>query len=62
MAIASENKENFALSLGKSFLRYGKIDDIETIRMHINNVTTEQLQRIANEVFNPEKFSILKYT
>ena len=62
MAIASENKENFALSLGKSFLRYGKIDDIETIRMHINNVTSEQLQRIANEVFNPEKFSILKYT
>ena len=32
MAIAGEQKENLALSLGKSFLRYGKIDDMSVIR------------------------------
>lgn len=61
MAIAGEQKENLALSLGKSFLRYGKIDDMKVIREHIENVTSEKLQEIANEVFNPEKLSVLKY-
>lgn len=62
MAIANEQKENFALSLGKSFLRYGKIDDMATIREHIENVTAEQMHRIANEIFAPEQLSVLKYT
>ena len=61
MSIASENKENMALSLGKSFLRYGKVDDLDTIRKKIDSITAEQLQRIANEVFMPERLSVLKY-
>ncbi len=61
MAIANEQKENLALSLGKSYLRYGKIDDMSLIREHIENVTAEKLQEIANEVFNVEQLSILKY-
>jgi len=61
MAISSENKENMALSLGKSFLRYGKIDDLETIKRLIDAVTAEQLQVIANEIFNTEQLSVLKY-
>ena len=62
MAIASENKENLALSLGKSFMRYGKIDTLEVVKQHIEEVTAHQLKRIANEIFNPEMFSVLKYT
>ena len=62
MAIASENKENLALSLGKSFMRYGKIDTLEVVKQHIEEVTAPQLKRIANEIFNPEMFSVLKYT
>lgn len=62
MAIASENKENLALSLGKSFMRYGKIDTLEVVKQHIEELTAPQLKRIANEIFNPEKFSVLKYT
>ncbi|MDD4992022.1 MAG: pitrilysin family protein [Paludibacter sp.] len=61
MAIASEQKENLALSLGKSLLRYGKIDDMEVVKELINAVTSEQLQEIANEIFNPEQLSVLKY-
>ena len=61
MAIAGEQKENLALSLGKSFLRYGKIDDMSVIRDHIEKVTAEKLQEIANEVFNVEQLSVLKY-
>ncbi len=61
MAIASESKENMALSIGKSFLRYDKIDEPETIRKHIEEITADQLQEIANEIFNPEQFSTLTY-
>jgi len=61
MAISTEQKENFALSLGKSFLRYGKIDDLETVKQRIEAVTAEKLQEIANEIFNPGQLSVLKY-
>ena len=54
-------KENLALSLGKSFLRYNKIDSLEVVKQHIDSVTPEQLQTIANEIFDPAKLSVLKY-
>jgi len=62
MAIATENKENLALSLGKSFLRYGKVDELDSVKKHIEAITAEQLHKIANEIFNPEQFSVLKYS
>lgn len=61
LAISSENKENMALSLGKSFMRYGKVDDQAAIRKKIEDITAEQLHRIANEVFVPENLTVLKY-
>ncbi|MDD3080450.1 MAG: pitrilysin family protein [Paludibacter sp.] len=61
MAIANEQRENMAISFGKSFLRYGKVDSLETIRQRIEAVTAEQLQRVACEIFNVEKLSVLKY-
>jgi len=61
MAIATEQKENLALSLGKSYLRYGKIDDLETVRNLIKAITAEQLQEIANEIFDVKQLSVLKY-
>jgi predicted Zn-dependent peptidase len=61
MAIATEHKENLALSFGKSYLRYGKIDDINTINKKIESITRNQLQDIANEVFDTCQLSVLKY-
>ena len=61
MAIANEQKENLALGLGKSFLRYGKIDGVDVVKQSIESITSEQLQRIANEIFNPDQLSVLKY-
>ena len=61
MAIASEQKENLALSYGKSFMRYGKIDDLETVRKKINAITAEELQTIAQEIFQEEQLSVLRY-
>ena len=61
MAISAEQKENLALSLGKSFLRYGKIDNLEIVKQKIEEITVDKLQEIANEVFNTDQLSVLKY-
>lgn len=61
IAISSEHKENMALSLGKSFLRYGKIDNLKTVKNLIEAITSEQLQAIAKEIFEPSQLSVLKY-
>jgi len=61
MAIANEQKENLALSLGKSFLRYDKIDELEVVRKRIEEITPELLQTIAREVFDANALSVLKY-
>ena len=61
MAIATENMENLALSLGKSYMRYGKFEEMEEIRRIIHSISSDQLQRVAIDVFNPEKLTVLKY-
>jgi len=61
IAIGSESKENMALSIAKSFLRYNKIDNLETARKNIEAVTADQLQEIAQTIFNPEQFTTLIY-
>ena len=61
LAISTEQKENMALSVGKSYMRYGKIDSLEIIRKKIEAITAEQLQEIAKEIFRPEMLSVLRY-
>ena len=61
MAIATENMENLALSLGKSYMRYGKFEEMEEIRRIIHSISSDQLQRVAIDVFNPDKLTVLKY-
>lgn len=62
LAIAFENKESLALSLGKSYLRFGKFDSNEQVRRKIEAITAEQLQNVAREIFDINKLTILKYT
>ncbi len=61
MAISMEQKENLALSLGKSYLRYGKIESIEEMKQKLDQITSADLKEIASEIFAPEKLSVLKY-
>ncbi|MCE1156720.1 MAG: insulinase family protein, partial [Bacteroidales bacterium] len=61
MAIGMEQKENAATGLGKSVLRYGKADSIETVKEHLMAVTADHLQALAQVVFNEDELSSLKY-
>lgn len=59
LAISVENLENQMLSLGKSYLVYGKVDTMETIYKKIESITSAQLRDVANEILNKEKLSSL---
>lgn len=61
MAIASENRENMALSLGKSYLRYGRVDSLEDIGRKIDAVTSDRLLHVANEVLDPAALTVLRF-
>lgn len=61
MTLSSENFENMMLSIGKSFLIYGKVDDLETICTEVNEITPELLQKVAQEIFADNKQSVLIY-
>jgi predicted Zn-dependent peptidase len=61
MAISMEQKENLAISLGKSLLRYGKVDSMDVIREYIHAVTADKMREVAQQVFDEKKLSALKY-
>ncbi|NEW84642.1 MAG: insulinase family protein [Mariniphaga sp.] len=61
LAMSQENHEDLMLSLGKSFLIYNKMDDLDVLYKKINAVTTSQIMDIANEVLDFDKLSVLIY-
>ena len=59
IAIACDNHEQFALDFGKSFLHYGWEKDITHLYESIDKVTSEDIQKVANELFATEKLTTL---
>ncbi len=61
IGIACDNRENFALDFGKSFLHYGWEKDITKLFREIDAVTSEQIQSVAANLFRPERLTTLQY-
>lgn len=61
IGVASDNFENNALSMGKTFLHYRKYDSSELLFKRIEVLTAEQLLEVANEMFAEEYLSTLIY-
>ena len=61
IAIACDNREQFALDFGKSFLHYGWEKDITNLYESIDKVTAEDIQKVANELFATNKLTTLIY-
>ena len=59
IAIACDNREQFALDFAKSFLHYGKEHDIDTLFQRIDAITSEQLLQVAQECFHPKNLQTL---
>ena len=61
IAISSENNANVMLSMGKSFLLFNKIDDLDKIKAKIEAISIEDIQQVANEILDFDKISMLVY-
>jgi len=59
IAIACDNREQFALDFAKHFLHYGQERSIDELLQQIDALTTVQLQDVAQEVFVPDKLQLL---
>lgn len=59
IGVATDNREQFALDFGKSFLYDGRERDIELLFRQIDAVTAEQMHSVACEFFAPERLSTL---
>lgn len=61
IGVACDNRENFALDFGKSFLHYGWEKDVTALFENIDALTPHDLQLVAREVFAPERMTTLIY-
>ena len=61
IGVASDNFENNALGLGKTFLHYNKYEPQIGVFRRIEALSADNLLEIANEMFAEEKLSVLIY-
>jgi len=61
LLISHQNKENYILAAAKSVLHLNSIETQEKIIEKINNISAQELQKIAQELFDIEKLTILKF-
>ena len=61
MAISAENQENNALAMAKQMLYHHHAPAWQEIFAKVKEITSTQLQDVANEVFAPEKIYTLLY-
>ena len=61
IGVASDNHENNALGMAKTFLHYNKCESPETIYKRIDALTSEALLEVANEMFTEKELSVLIY-
>lgn len=61
LMIASQNKENVALSMARSFLHTNTYDEFECVAKKIAEISAAQLQEVANEIFDKTQLSYLLF-
>ena len=61
LAIACDNRENFALDFGKSFLHHGIEKDLDVLFAKIDAVTALEIQQVARGLFDPTNMTTLVY-
>lgn len=61
LAISGDNGETQCLSMGKSLLAFGEIADSRRNREMVDGITAEDMRRMAQEIFAPERLSQLIY-
>ena len=61
IGISTDNRESYALALGKTFAHFGRHREIDSLYDGIREVTAAQMLEVAREVYNPERLTTLIY-
>lgn len=59
VGMACDNRENFALDFGKSFLHYGWEKNVDRLYEQVDEITAEQIQAVAQELFDKDRLTTL---
>lgn len=59
VGVACDNRENFALDFGKSFLHYGWEKNVDRLYEQVDEITAEQIQAVAQELFDKDRLTAL---
>lgn len=59
VGVACDNRENFALDFGKSFLYYGWEKNVDRLYKQVDEITAEQIQAVAQELFDKDRLTTL---
>ena len=59
VGVACDNRENFALDFGKSFLHYGWEKNVDRLYEQVDEITAEQIQTVAQELFDKDRLTTL---
>lgn len=62
IGVASDNNENNALGMAKTFLHYHKYETPEAVFQRINSLTPDLLLDVSNEMFSESQLSTLIYS
>ena len=61
IGVASDNNENMALSMAKTFLHYNRYELPQAVCRRVEALTADELLEVANEMLLPEYLSTLIY-
>ena len=59
IGVACDNRENFALDFGKSFLHYGWEKNVDRLYEQVDEITAAQIQAVAQELFDKNRLTTL---
>jgi len=59
IGVACDNRENFALDFGKSFLHYGWEKNVDRLYEQVDEIIAEQIQAVAQELFDKDRLTTL---
>ena len=59
IGVACDNRENFALDFGKSFLHYGWEKNVDRLYEQVDEITADQIQAVAQELFDKDRLTTL---
>ena len=59
IGVACDNRENFALDFGKSFLHYGWEKNVDRLYEQVDAIPAQQMQAVAQELFDEHRLTTL---